>query len=214
VAEVAEQRAIRLVELEPAPLALRVVRLGDADRDDAVGVPGHHRRRVGVVGIGEELEREAALGVVLLARDREAESHEAVDEPPLRHLEAVPRVAVPAEVGDDARQAAGLAERLGVIGRHRPVAHVLAIVVGAQAIRARLGRARAPPRVTAGGLERAHVADVGQVRERVAAGHAADVLEEDELLAAIAVEDAHGDPEQSTGRGGRLGVRPRRAQFR
>ena len=47
------------------------------------------------------------------------------------------------------------------------------------------------------GLQRAHLVQVGQVRQRAAAAHAHRVLEEDELLAMVAVEDVHRDRDSS-----------------
>jgi hypothetical protein len=42
VAEMAQQRAVRLVQFVPDPLAFRVVGLLDIERDQSLGVAGHH----------------------------------------------------------------------------------------------------------------------------------------------------------------------------
>ena len=70
VPEVAEQGAIGLVELEPAPLALGIVRFGDVDRDHAVAVTRQHRH---LLGFGEQVEDQATLGLHGLVRDRQAQ---------------------------------------------------------------------------------------------------------------------------------------------
>ena len=61
VAEMAEQRAVRLVQLVAAALALGVVGLGEVQRDDAVVVAGQHRLARRQAGLGLELELEAVL---------------------------------------------------------------------------------------------------------------------------------------------------------
>ena len=58
VAEMAEQRAVGLAHLVPAPLALGVVGLGEVDGDEPVVVAGQHRRGA----VGEKIEGEAVPG--------------------------------------------------------------------------------------------------------------------------------------------------------
>ena len=63
VPQVAEQRAVGLVQRVRGLLARDVVRFLDVDRDDAVRVPGHHRRAAG--RRAQEIEREPALGILV-----------------------------------------------------------------------------------------------------------------------------------------------------
>ena len=65
VAEMPEQRAIRLVKIRPALLANRVVGFGDVDGDQAVRMAGEYRLPRSV---GAKLEREPMLRVHLLAQ--------------------------------------------------------------------------------------------------------------------------------------------------
>ena len=57
VAEMTEQRAIRLAHLMTAALALHIVGFRQIDRDDAVGVAGHYRR-TGGRDVGQKFERQ------------------------------------------------------------------------------------------------------------------------------------------------------------
>ncbi len=58
--EMAEQRAVRLAHGRAPPLALGVVGLGERHGDQPLVMPGQHAGRVRVVGIGQDVEDEAA----------------------------------------------------------------------------------------------------------------------------------------------------------
>ncbi len=75
MAEVTEHRAVRLVEHRPHLLAVRILCLGEVDRDDAVSVPDRHRFR----HAREQVEGDAA-GVVGAVENRDAELVELRDE--------------------------------------------------------------------------------------------------------------------------------------
>ena len=97
VAEVADQRAVRLVHLLADALAFDRVGLADVDRDQAVGVAGEDRF-VGRVRLEVELQRVLAADV--LGRVAEAEVVELVEELPFGELELGPAI-------DDSRRRSG-----------------------------------------------------------------------------------------------------------
>jgi hypothetical protein len=67
----------------------------DVDRDHATGVSGHDPRRVRPgLGVLEELEGKAALRILELVVEGQAELVEGVDETALRGLELVPEPVV------------------------------------------------------------------------------------------------------------------------
>ena len=109
VAEVADQRAVRLVHLLADPLALDRIGLVDVDRDQAVGVAGEDRL---VGGVGFEVELQRLLVADVFGRVAQAEVVELVEQLPLGQLEVRPAVAVSldAEVRNDVVQPAGFAE--------------------------------------------------------------------------------------------------------
>jgi hypothetical protein len=123
VPDVAEQRAVGLMQRRPPPLPLRIVRLGDVDGDDAVGVAGQDRRAA-FRWIGEELEGEAAGRILVAGLDRETRVREGVDETTLRGFEPVPSQldARLAEIRNDAGQAARTerADRRRSVADHLP----------------------------------------------------------------------------------------------
>ena len=90
----------------------------------------------------DEVERQPGRGFVLLAHKRQSERHQRVDQATLRHLEQVPggTMTVHRQVRQRSRQPAGSAQLAVVTGLERPVAHLLDVIVPAQAIAA--GRAR------------------------------------------------------------------------
>ncbi len=141
--EVPRQRSIRFTQRVAAPLTLRIVGLGDIDRNDACGVPGQHRPAVRRIRL--ELERKAALRVVVATDDGKAQLKEGEDQAALRNLETIPGLSVltRGKVRDDTRQPARDAERVGVLGDDSPVADLLLRIVPAEPVR--------PPR---GGFER------------------------------------------------------------
>ena len=71
MAEMAEQRAIRLVKRGACFLSMRVVGFGDVERDDAVVMARHYAVTLRVAF--EKLKFEAALGIFLTRLHRKAE---------------------------------------------------------------------------------------------------------------------------------------------
>ena len=126
-------------------------------------------------GVGEELERQAALRVLGLARQGEAETEQAIDQPALGRLQSRPGLACAglAQVGNDPVQPARPAVRVRVVGGHGPVADVLLAVVQAEPVRLPLlPRREQSPLVRHGRLERAHLGPVGEISERAPATRA------------------------------------------
>jgi hypothetical protein len=79
--------------------------------------------------------------------------------------------------------------------RHRPVAHVLPVVVGTQAVSLILAtRPLIAPQAILALLDGGHKIAIGQVRKRVAAVQTTDVLEENEMLTMRAMEGFHVAP--------------------
>ena len=130
VPHVSEQRPIRLEHRRPPPLTLGIVGLGDVDGDDAVGVAGQHRPAA-PVGIREKLERQPSLRIVDPVGHRQAELDQREEQTSLGGLEAVPGRAVGrvGEIGDHPRDPTRHAERVVVVGRHRPIADPFNFVV-------------------------------------------------------------------------------------
>ena len=194
--EVAQERPVILLQRVPPPLALGVVGLGHIDGDHPVGVPGQDGgrvRRVGV-GIGEELERQAPLRVLGLARQGEVQAEQTIDQPALGRLQLRPALADtrPAQVGNDPSHPARQAIWVRVVVGDGPVADVLLAVIRTEPVRPpfRPRRERPPPLLPVR-FERAHVLPVGEVRQRVPAVHARGVLEEHELITMPAMENLH-----------------------
>jgi hypothetical protein len=89
-------------------------------------------------------------------------------------------------------QAAGATQSLRVALRYCPIADVLAVVVGTQAIRLVLAaRSLIAPQTVVTVLHGGHEVPVGQVGQRVAAVEAADVLEEHQMLTMCAMKGFH-----------------------
>ena len=66
VAEVAEQRAVRLVHLHTQLLAMHIVALREIQCDHTVVVAGEHLLEL----TGEQVERQAVLGILVSSHDR------------------------------------------------------------------------------------------------------------------------------------------------
>ena len=100
VAEMAEQRAIRLAHGRAQLLALRIVRLFQRDHDHAVVVSGHHLRTS--FGIGQEVENEPVLRVFGAGVEWQTEAQQAVEQPVLRDFELAPgfEIARVGQIGD------------------------------------------------------------------------------------------------------------------
>ena len=137
-----EQRAVRLVKCLAPPLPLSVVRLGDVDGDDAAGVAGQRGRIAGVRGVGQEFKRQAAVGILGFAHERQPEAEHTVDQPPLGDFESIPGVSLPRlrEIGNDPREPARSTEILLVVRENGPITDVGLPVVPTQAVRPPFGR--------------------------------------------------------------------------
>src|SRR5262245_36957954 len=86
---------------------------------------GEYPRRRRIAGVCEELEREAADWIRRLVDDRESETEQTVEQPPLGDLEAVPTLpmALDAQIGHDTRQTTRTTQVLRfVLLVQRPVA--------------------------------------------------------------------------------------------
>ena len=119
VAEMAEQRAIRLAHLMAAALALGVVGLGEIDGDEPVVVSGEHR----LGAVGEKIEGEA-VRILEPGDERQAQLQERVEQAVLRGLQHAPmdEVVRQRQVGDGAVVPACRTERFGAVDRDQPVA--------------------------------------------------------------------------------------------
>ena len=133
VAQVADDRAVRLLQALPVHLAVVVVGLGHVDRDEAARVAGHHRRRVGQRL--EQVEGEPARVVVFLGHDRQPAGDEAEQHAPLRRLDVGEPLGVlrPRQVGNRAREPARQARGVRLVSRDEPVARGGARAVLAEA---------------------------------------------------------------------------------
>ena len=154
-----------------------------------------HGRRLWCVDAGKKLERQAAFGVLALARHRKPQAQQRIQEPPFRDLQAIPRFLVPGCIrsGITRVRRHELHSAFGSDSGNRPSCIRSRGVVLTQAIAGRLGASQwRSPFVLADWFERADQAQVGQVRERMPAIQARDVLEEYELLAMVAMEALHG----------------------
>ena len=157
----AEQGAVGLAHRLAALLALRVVGLGQRDRDDAVLVPGHDLLALGVREVGEKAEDERLVGPAEVGRLHEPEPIEPVEEPVLGHLDLAPGEVIAGDVqfGDRLVVFAGGAKGLARAGIDQPVADIV-LRVGAEAERTPLQAERGPGVAGAVGrrLERVQVA--------------------------------------------------------
>ena len=201
MAEVAEQRAVGLAHGFAGALALGVVGLGEVDRDQPVGMAGDDLRGLLPARLGEEVEGEPGLLILELADHGQAEPEQAIDQPVLGGLQALPaqEMVRRAEVGDRAVEPAGLAEGVPALGRHQPVAGVMD-GIGAEALQ-RLGRDQRAPALAVERGERAECGLLGQIAQDMLAALAPGVLEVQQLAAMLALEQLHGRCPSGTGRG-------------
>ena len=123
VAKVAKQRAIGLVHDGAALLALGVVGFLDRKRDQAVVVGRHHARSVDMRRARQEIEHQAMVIAVFLAK-RQVELHQCVEQPMLGDLDLAPSddVARDRGVRNHPVVPAGVAKIVGRIRLDQPVA--------------------------------------------------------------------------------------------
>ena len=117
VAEVTEQRAVRLAHHHADFFAHGVVGLGDIERDQPVVVAGENFGDA-AVGLGlvlEEGKGEALLRIVGLIGDGQLEVEQGVDEPAFRGFHQLPKpmILLAAKVGNGLVEPAGGAKGLG-----------------------------------------------------------------------------------------------------
>lgn len=197
VPQVTQQGAVGLVQREPTPGALVIVRLGHIQRDGPCGMPRHH----GIAGlVGQELEGRTGA----IRRGLKAQSCKGVVELPLGMLDLLPAAQVGwlGEVGKDARLAARPAQLLRIIGRHGEVASGVRYPVMAKPVQRRgaaLAARRHPlPQVGIalqarhGRHQGRHGEVIGQERQPRSAMKALDAVEENEMTALVAIENLHG----------------------
>ena len=209
VAEVADQRAMRLVHLLADALAFDRIGLADVDRDQSVGMASEDR----VFGrVGLEIELQRLLAADVFGRVAEAEVVELVEQLPLGELEIRPAVAIScdAEIRNDVVEPAGLAEpdareRIGDDRRGVGVDRQDAIANGLDGVIVALHDGRAALRVatakaTVDGHERRDVA-AGLAPADFAAAVGADRVVEKQPTAAGALKGVHGMRVQGRGSG-------------
>ena len=125
VAQVPEQGPIWLAQHAAASLALGVVRLGQADGDQAGIMAGHHLRRVGggADQVAHEVEGQPLGRIFALGRHRQAELQERVEQPVLGRLELLPAREIAVATGPGPCGCAGRRYRMvGRLGSDQPVA--------------------------------------------------------------------------------------------
>lgn len=189
VAEVAEQGAVWLVHFYAQLLAMRVVRLGEIQRDHAVLVSGGDP----VCRTGEQIERETGFRVLVAADDRQSEFRQLHDQSALGRfglgegLQARGVEVVRAGAG----QMAGLAEHRTTghgctIGDlHQPIA-LRDMQVVAQAEPAPVHRAaRMSVRLRGGGIGDHQQCAIGEAETQWAGTRQAHGVLEGQLLAAV-----------------------------
>ncbi|MGY4185222.1 hypothetical protein ACVI1I_001994 [Bradyrhizobium sp. USDA 4459] len=187
VAEMPEQRAIRLAHFEPAPLALDGIGLGQRDRDQAVVMAGHDPLAT-VRIVGEEIEEQAVLRVVLPGLDRQLPADQGIEQPVLRHLQLAPtgQLRGVGEIGHDAVVAAGTAIAGGIAGIRQPVASIILGIAAQHPPLALVGQ-RGPALPIR--LDRRHCLLLRQEGDPVTAALASAVLEIENVAAVLADEE-------------------------
>ena len=192
VAEMAEQRAVRLVHHRACQLACHVVRLGGADDDHPLLMPGHgrHDRAIGVDGVFEKIKDQAALGIFVAIGMRQVPAQEGIEQMPLRLADAPPALDAfcRVDIGDKPVVAAGRAETVLRSCRQRPVADIQ-FGVGAET-HLPPGIRHHPPGVV-GRLQRMHGHHLRHEAETVAAIDAGSVVEMDRKAAMVAGIKSH-----------------------
>src|SRR3954447_5743662 len=188
VAEMPEQRPVGLAHLQPAPLALDVVGLGQRDRDQAVVVAGQDLLPALRI-VGEEIEDQAMFGIVLPGLERQLPADQGIEQPVLRHLQLTPagELRLIRQIRHDAVMPAGAAIAGSVARVRQPVAGIM-LGIAAQHATFALGGQRPPgPALSLSvGFDCRHGLLFGQERDTMAAAFAGAVLEIDDVAAGLA----------------------------
>ena len=193
VAEVAEQGAVRLGHLDAHALTVGVVALGEVERDHPVDVTDGD-----VLGdAGQQVERQAVVGVVVAGDDRQPEGVELDDQPALGRLGAAvncdsPRRSSSARAGPGERAAeARLPRPLRQPGTPEQVA-----------VDARVPDPALGVDVDAVGPDRDDVVLTARIGQRRSARDADGVVEEERVRAHPAGERTHRLRRRVRGSGG------------
>ena len=192
VAEMTEQRAVRLAHRLALTFTLGGVGLGRVEGDEAAGVPGQDRRllRRGTDGGRQEIECET-VGIFGPGFQRQAQPQQRIEQSALGEfdLTPMPEVLGTCEIGNGAVMAAGRAKRLGIVGGHEPVADIM-LDIGAKPILLRRRRECTPRAVDL--FQRGDGFPFRQVTQPQAAALTAGIFEIERLSAVLALEKLHG----------------------
>ena len=139
MSQVAQQRAVGLVQGQAAARALHIVGLGHVQRDGAALVPGEDGwpvRQVGQQGVAGAVLRVGVVGCALQAQARQG-----VEQLALGCLDACPVLAQQGvgQRGQHVRLAAGQAQVVRAVGGQGEVAAAPVVAVRAQAVACRSG---------------------------------------------------------------------------
>ena len=127
---------------------LRAERSEDVPPASGLGVGGqlngHPHRRIGDQLVAEKLECQATHRILLTTLQRQLQFDQAVDQAPLGGFEARPlfELARQLQVGQHLGQTTRHTQRLLIVGRHGPVAHLMLRVVGTETVTTALGSRR------------------------------------------------------------------------
>jgi len=188
VAEMPEQRPIGLAHLQPAPLALDAVGFGKRDRDQAVVMAGHDPLSA-VRIVGEEVEDQAVLGIVLPVLERQLPADQGIEQPVFRHLQLAPagELSRIGEIRHHAVVAAGATISVGIARIRQPVAGIVLGIAAEHPSPALVGQRRPGHRLSlAVRLERRHRLLLREEGDAVTATSAGAVLEIENVAAGLA----------------------------
>ncbi|MNQ76085.1 hypothetical protein D3C85_909050 [compost metagenome] len=117
-----QQGPIRLAQLLPDFLPVRIVGLFDIQGDQAIGMAGN--RCLPFQIDTDEVKSQARMFILVLRNHRQPQVQQLRDHPPLGRLDLAPafRVLWDAKVRDSAVQIAGNAKGLGCRARNQPIA--------------------------------------------------------------------------------------------
>ncbi len=198
VAEVAQQRAVRLLHALARTFAKSRVGFGDIERDHAILVPGHDFLAGHIL---QKFERQTGDRGIGFRHRLQLQVPQRIQQAPLGSFQPGPvHMILRGQRGTGHGQLARSAQLPGRVGRHHPVADTAVRVIEALLVgKPLVGRIQTAPGAVLLFLERADVAELGLIAEQAATVFALDILEKDLLAALIAVEGFHW---AQTGRGG------------
>ncbi len=189
--------AVEFAQPAADALALDVVGFAQVQGDQAVLMAGEHLAAVRGPLL-QHVEGEAVLRILGPAQAGQAQPDQAVEQPVLGGLGALPGDnGVGAQLGDHPVVAAGEAEPFPGELRDQPVAGLVRGVVAETVAVA--GPADGTPGVAAERIDRHQLGGFRQIADARPATAADGVLEEQQLAATPAVEEFHGGPGRSPG---------------